>query len=178
MIKVYIANGPETGRFFALKDKIALIGRGSDNSIRIDEKSVSRIHVKVLREKDKYYIEDLKSRNGTWISGNAIDAGRRVEVQQGVPVALGNVLISLGKKCPLDQLPNQYSINIVLSKKQDPGIPLFHRAAQKAKRGPGVDVQRLHGLGENARCERDLRNSPGMRHLLSEENRQRTYSFG
>ena len=45
MIKVYIAKGPETGRFFALKDKVALIGRSSDNSIRINEKSVSRIHV-------------------------------------------------------------------------------------------------------------------------------------
>jgi pSer/pThr/pTyr-binding forkhead associated (FHA) protein len=68
---------------------------------------VSRIHVKVLRENDKYFIADLKSRNGTWVDGTAIDAGRRVEVPQGVPVALGNVLISLGKKCPLDRLPNQ-----------------------------------------------------------------------
>src|SRR5512136_2953080 len=106
MIKVYIAKGPETGRFFSLKDKVALIGRGSDNNIRIDEKSVSRMHAKVFRENDKYYIEDLKSRNGTWINGNVIDAGRMIEVQQGIPVALGNVLISLGKKCPLDQLPN------------------------------------------------------------------------
>jgi diguanylate cyclase (GGDEF)-like protein len=125
MIKVYIAKGPETGRFFALKDKVALIGRGSDNSIRIDEKSVSRVHVKVVRENAKYYIEDLKSRNGTWVNGNAIDAGRRVEVQQGIPVALGNVLISLGKKCPLDRLPNQYSINIAPPRNKIRELPSF-----------------------------------------------------
>lgn len=133
MIKVYVAKGPEAGRFFALRDKVALIGRGSDNSIRINEKSVSRSHVKVLRENDKYYIEDLKSRNGTWVNGNVIGAGNMVEVQQGVPVALGNVLISLGKKCSLDQLPNEYSINIVPPKNQIRELPPFveHRQRQR-----------------------------------------------
>jgi diguanylate cyclase (GGDEF)-like protein len=133
MIKVYIANGPETGRFFALKDKMAIIGRGPDNSIRINERSVSRMHVKVLRENDKYYIEDLRSRNGTWVNGNAIDAGRIVEVQQGVPVALGNVLISLGRKCPLDRLPSQYSINIVPPKNKIREFPSFVEQRKKQK---------------------------------------------
>ncbi len=142
MIRVYIAKGPETGRFFALRDKVALIGRGSDNNIRIDEKSVSRIHVKVLRENDKYYIEDLKSRNGTWINGSVIDAGRIVEVQQGVPVALGNVLISLGKKCPLDQLPSQYSINIVSPKNKIRELPPFVEQ-RKMQRG---DVELMYNV--------------------------------
>ena len=133
MIKVYVANGPETGRFFILKDKVALIGRGSDNSIRIDERSVSRTHVRVLREKDKYFIEDLKSRNGTWINGNAVDAGKRVEVRQGVPVALGNVLISFGKKCPLDRLPNQYSITIAPPKNKIKEFPSFVEQRKKQR---------------------------------------------
>jgi diguanylate cyclase (GGDEF)-like protein len=134
VIKVYIARGPETGRFFALSEKTALIGRGSDNTIRINEKSVSRTHVKVVRVNEKYYIEDLRSKNGTWVNGNVIDAGRRVEVQQGVPVALGNVFISLGKKCSLNQLPNQYSINIIPLKKQPPEFPPFVEQRKK-KRG-------------------------------------------
>lgn len=142
MIKVYIAKGPDSGRFVSLKDKTALIGRGSDNSIRINEKSVSRMHVKVLRENDKYYIEDLKSRNGTWINGNAIDAGRRVEVQQGVPVALGNVLISLGKKCPLDKLPNQYSISIVPQKNKIREFPSF---VEQRKR-PRGDLELMYNV--------------------------------
>ena len=142
MIKVYIAKGPETGRFFSLKDKVALIGRGSDKNIRINEASVSRVHVKVLRENDKYYIEDLKSRNGTWINGNVIDAGRMVEVQQGVPVAIGNVLISLGKKCPLDQLPNQYSISIVPPKNKIREFPSF---VEQRKRQRG-DMELMYNV--------------------------------
>jgi diguanylate cyclase (GGDEF)-like protein len=142
MIRVYIAKGPEAGRFFALRDKVALIGRGSDNSIRINEKSVSRNHVKVLRENDKYYLEDLKSRNGTWVNGSVIDAGRRVEVRQGVPVALGNVFISLGKKCALNQLPNQYSINIVPPEKQTPEFPPF---VEQRKRQRG-DVELVYNV--------------------------------
>jgi diguanylate cyclase (GGDEF)-like protein len=134
MIKVYIANGPETGRFFALAEKTALIGRGSANNIRINEKSVSRTHVKVLKENEKYYLEDLRSRNGTWVNGNVINAGTRVEVQQGVPVALGNVFISLGKKCSLNQLPDQYPIKSVSSKKRTSELPPFVEQ-RKGQRG-------------------------------------------
>ena len=133
MIKVYVANGPETGRFFTSKDKVALIGRGSESSIRIDESSVSRTHLRVLRENDRYYIEDLRSKNGTWINGNAIDAGKRVEVRQGAPVALGNVLISFGKKCPLDRLPNQYSINIVPPRNKIKEFPPFVEQRKKQR---------------------------------------------
>jgi diguanylate cyclase (GGDEF)-like protein len=91
------------------------------------------MHLKVLRENDKYYIEDLKSRNGTWVNGNAIDAGRIVEIKQGVPVALGNVLISLGKKCPLDRLPNQYSISIAPPKNNIRELPSFVDQRKKQK---------------------------------------------
>lgn len=133
MIKVYVANGPESGRFFTLRDKEALIGRGCHTNIRINEKSVSRMHVKVVRENDKYYIQDLKSRNGTWINGSAIDAGTMVEVAQGIPVSLGNVLISLGKKCPSDQLPDQYSIPIVPPKNEDQELPPFVEQRKRQK---------------------------------------------
>jgi diguanylate cyclase (GGDEF)-like protein len=110
--RVYIISGSMQGRHFALKEKSALIGRGSTNDIQINESSVSRKHAKIFKDGDKYFIEDLRSKNGTWINGNAVESGERVEVQEGIPIALGNILISLGKRCSSDCLPKQYSINL------------------------------------------------------------------
>ena len=112
MTKVYIISGSLQGRHFALKEKSALIGRGSTNDIQINESSVSRKHAKIFKDGDKYFIEDLRSKNGTWINGNAVEIGERLEVQEGIPIALGNILISLGKRCSSDCLPSQYSINL------------------------------------------------------------------
>ena len=106
MINVFIADGPEQGRSFVLSDRTADIGRGATNQVRLNAPSVSRNHAKVYRENGQYYIEDLQSRNGTWINGNAIESGVRVQVQEGIPVAFGNVLVSFGEKCAPNRLPN------------------------------------------------------------------------
>jgi len=112
MIKVFIAKGPEQGRSFVLNGDTAQIGRGLANEVCLSEVSVSRKHVKICRDNGQYYIEDLQSRNGTWINGNVIESGVRVRVQEGVPIAVGNVLVSLGKKCSTNRLPNRYRISI------------------------------------------------------------------
>ena len=112
MIKVFIATGPEQGSSFLIKGRIAQIGRGSANEVHLNEASVSRTHARIYKDKNQYSIEDLKSKNGTWINGNVIASGARVQVEEGVPIALGNVLLSLGKECPPHRLPEQYSIGI------------------------------------------------------------------
>lgn len=112
MLKVFIANGPEQGRSFLLSEEAVSVGRSSRNKIQLDEASVSRRHAKIFWDRDGYYIEDLKSRNGTWINGRVIESGKRVQVNEGVPVAIGNVVISLGSKCSPQQLPNHYSIDV------------------------------------------------------------------
>jgi diguanylate cyclase (GGDEF)-like protein len=112
MIKIFIAKGPEQGRSLALSGNPVQIGRGLANDVRLNESSVSRNHAKIFRDNNQYYIEDLRSRNGTWINGNVIESGQKVQVQEGVPIAVGNVMLSLGKKCSLNQMPNLYSIGI------------------------------------------------------------------
>ena len=112
MIEVFIEKGPEQGRSFVLNDKTAQIGRSEANQVCLKEPSVSRKHAKIFRDNNQYFIEDLRSRNGTWINGHAIESGVRVQVQEGDPIAVGNVLVSLGKKCTPDRLPDQYSISV------------------------------------------------------------------
>jgi diguanylate cyclase (GGDEF)-like protein len=160
MIKVFIAKGPELGRSFVLNGKTAQIGRGSANQVRLNEPSVSRKHAKIYRDNDQYFIEDLQSRNGTWINGEVIESGARLQVKEGVPISIGNVLVSLGKKCTPNRLPNKYSISI-----QPPGGDSLkpstfadRRAKQKKELELiyDISVELLGSLGLNEVCEKAL----------------------
>jgi diguanylate cyclase (GGDEF)-like protein len=133
MIEIFIVKGPEQGRSFVISDQTAQIGRGAGNQICLDDPSVSRKHVKIYGHNGQYFIEDLQSRNGTWINGDIIESGARVQVQEGAPIAIGNVLVSVGKKCTADQLPNEYSISIQPpgSDGQKPSTFTDRRAKQK-----------------------------------------------
>ncbi|MGD2127141.1 MAG: diguanylate cyclase [Desulfobacteraceae bacterium] len=112
MGEIYIANGSLQGRSFHLKNDTTLIGRSPDSDIPIHDPSVSRRHARIVRSGEKYFIEDLESRNGTWVNGCALRRGERFQLQRGLPIAIGNVSISLGKRDSEALVPNQCSIDL------------------------------------------------------------------
>ena len=112
MTRLYIMNGPDKGRSFDLKGDIIHIGRSPHNNIQIKDKSVSRKHLKIIRRGDKYFVEDLKSKNGTFINGNQISPGDEFEVKEGLPVAIGSIVISLGEEYPTEELAIQDSVDL------------------------------------------------------------------
>ena len=112
MIKIYIVDGPMEGHSFDLKKETTFIGRSADNDIQIKDNSISRKHVKIIMKGDRFFVEDLNSQNGTLINGNEIKSGDEFEVEEGIPVAIGNTLISLGKKYSENDMVSQYTINL------------------------------------------------------------------
>jgi diguanylate cyclase (GGDEF)-like protein len=160
MIKVFVANGPEQGRFFVINGEIAQIGRDSANQVCLNEPSVSRKHAKIYRDNEQYLIEDLQSRNGTWINGSVVESGVRVQVQEGHPIAIGNVLVSLGKECSPNRLPGQYSIPIKSpgSDGQNPSTSTDRRGKQKKELELLYDIslQLMGSLDLNELCEKAL----------------------
>ena len=109
--KVLIENGPMEKRFFVLKKETSLIGRSPASDIQIRDSFVSRKHAKIVKENDRFFIEDLGSRNGTWISGKAIARGTRVEIQEGLLIRMGDTLIRLDRG-PANALPDTYVTGI------------------------------------------------------------------
>jgi len=97
MPALYILNEPDKGRSFELTDDTTYVGRSSENDIQIQDRTVSRKHAKILRKGDKFFIADLKSRNGTFIDALPVEPGQDVEVKEGEPIAIGKSLICLGK---------------------------------------------------------------------------------
>jgi len=69
MTKLYIMSGPDKGRSFDTKAATIYIGRSPVNDIQMNDRTVSRRHLIVFREANKYFIEDLRSKNGTFFNG-------------------------------------------------------------------------------------------------------------
>jgi adenylate cyclase len=112
MPKVYIMNGPEKGRVFETKKGTILVGRSPENDVQIKDKSVSRVHARILKQGNKYFIKDIKSRNGTFIGGLRIESEKEYEIKEGMPVAIGKTFFSLGKAYPDDVLAFLDSVDL------------------------------------------------------------------
>ena len=63
-----VNNGPEAGKRYDLTAAEYILGRHPDCTIVIDVGAVSRHHCKLLSQGAGYVVEDLKSRNGTFVN--------------------------------------------------------------------------------------------------------------
>ena len=87
MQKLVIFRGQAVENETRLAGRPVRLGRDSKNDIVLDDKSVSRFHAEIRPEGDKYFIVDLKSRNGVWVNGQ--QAKGKTALALGAPVTLG-----------------------------------------------------------------------------------------
>ena len=81
---------PEGRRAYPVRPELVL-GRGDDASIAIEHRTISRRHARVRIGKD-ITVEDLGSKNGTRVRGQALRVGEPVTVAAGEPFMLGRVV--------------------------------------------------------------------------------------
>jgi hypothetical protein len=81
MAKLVVVRGENQGASIALDRGSMVLGRRSDCEIVLSHKAAARCHARIVREGDDYYLEDLNSRNGTWLNGARIHG--RVPLRQG-----------------------------------------------------------------------------------------------
>ena len=68
MALLRLIKGYSPGKTFNLSAPSYTLGRGHDCEIQLEVAAVSRRHVRIFRQGEDYYIEDLKSRNGTLLN--------------------------------------------------------------------------------------------------------------
>jgi signal transduction histidine kinase/CheY-like chemotaxis protein len=112
-VLVVVAGAP-FGTTIPVKDEPLLVGRSSKATFLIDADDVSGLHAKFTRDAaGDVWVEDLGSRNGTWVNGERI-AGR-------TPLAVGDVArlgrtvaFKLGAHDPVDdELRERQRMDIV-----------------------------------------------------------------
>lgn len=73
-----------------------VIGRDEAAHVRLDDPVVSRRHARILVSVSGALIEDLGSKNGTFIDNRPVDAGT-VPLRNGIQLAFGTVLATYGE---------------------------------------------------------------------------------
>ena len=74
---------------YALSNEINLVGRAMICDVRLQDISVSLKHAKIVCENDRYYIQDLKSTNKTYLNGKEVK--RKMRLKNGMKVRFGDV---------------------------------------------------------------------------------------
>jgi len=94
--RLTVLTGLSAGRVHSLDGKREwLLGRSHDADIRFDDTGVSRNHCRLVQQEDgRFYLEDLKSSNGTLVNGDSV---RRVPLFPGDRIQLGpSAVVQLG----------------------------------------------------------------------------------
>lgn len=95
-MRIEILVGSDEPLIFSLKSSRMTIGSSENCDIVISADGVSRKHLIIQTESDKYYIVDQGSTNGTFVNEERLVPGRKVEFTSFFPLRLGdNVLVSL-----------------------------------------------------------------------------------
>lgn len=72
MAFLMLVKGATPGTRFDLDGDRAIIGRSADCEVPLDVPAVSRRHAAILQERGRYFVEDLNSRNGTFLNDSRI----------------------------------------------------------------------------------------------------------
>jgi len=91
MIQSYLIaeEGLTKGMVFPLESRLT-IGRGEENDIRLTHSAVSRQHTLVYLEDGQPYVQDMESRNGTYLNGERVD---KAALSSGDIVWVGDVAL-------------------------------------------------------------------------------------
>lgn len=76
----------QASRMIDLVTECFAIGRKTDNDLMIDDQSISSHHARIIKVQSVYFIEDLKSTNGTSVNEKRID---RHQLRDGDIISIG-----------------------------------------------------------------------------------------
>ncbi|MCH7726121.1 MAG: SpoIIE family protein phosphatase [Planctomycetes bacterium] len=93
-----IVQGINTGQCFDLHRQECLIGREAACQIVLRTRTVSRQHARIVRETDGFYVEDMRSVNGTGLNGQRIEG--RTRLQDGDHVQIYDTVLKFYEEEP------------------------------------------------------------------------------
>ncbi len=98
-----VIGGDLNGSLFDLiEGNEVVVGRSSDNQIPLEIEGISRKHCKFYSQKGKFFIEDLGSKNGTYVNNNKIIIP--YELHKGDIVKIGTIVFKFIPKGDAERL--------------------------------------------------------------------------
>jgi hypothetical protein len=85
---IVIHEGERAGQRWTIQNDTLLVGRGTECDLVLPERQVSRQHIKIKLVEEQYYVEDLDSKNGTWVNGTQLKGERLLKDGDEIQIAL------------------------------------------------------------------------------------------
>jgi len=118
-----IITGGASGQQFKVTKGNAVIGRAPSVELRIEDDGMSRTHARIRAETNRAWVEDLGSRNGTFLNGTRITAP--MELHDGDKIQVGrSTVIRFGFQ---DDLDESFHENLMSSALRDGLTKLFNK---------------------------------------------------
>jgi diguanylate cyclase (GGDEF)-like protein len=119
-----IVSGPNMGAIVRLDtvDRL-VIGRGETATFRIEDPGLSRNHAAIVQTRQGFWLEDLKSKNGTFIETEEVEGQRKL--QDGDRIQIGqSTLLRFSLQDPLEQ---EAAMQVYEWTMRDPLTGLYNR---------------------------------------------------
>jgi serine phosphatase RsbU (regulator of sigma subunit)/pSer/pThr/pTyr-binding forkhead associated (FHA) protein len=98
-----ILKGPNQGETIALEQEVSVLGRDPECTIVIPVGAVSRKHAQILRVEGRFFVEDLESRNHTYINNQMVEG--RTPLRHDDKIRICDFLASFQDPQALPPLP-------------------------------------------------------------------------
>lgn len=98
-----VKEGPELGRRWQLQAEVTLLGRAKDADITIDDRRISSRHAQVVHRDGQHILQDLGSKNGTYLNGERLQGQRALADGDEICLAMVVVItyVAAGRTMPL-----------------------------------------------------------------------------
>ncbi|SDS68516.1 FHA domain-containing protein [Corynebacterium timonense] len=92
--QIVVAEGPLRGSHMSIASvEDITLGRADTNDFVLGDDYASSRHARLFRRGSEWFVEDLDSRNGTFVQGTRIDQPERVSV--GTDIKMGRTIVRL-----------------------------------------------------------------------------------
>lgn len=118
-----VITGRATGSQFKVMKGTAMIGRAPNAEVRVVDDGISRTHARIRAETGRAWVEDMGSRNGTFVNGQRITAPTELRDGDKIQVGRGTV-IRFGFQ---DELDESFHENLLSSALRDGLTKLFNK---------------------------------------------------
>ena len=91
--QLIVVEGPLAGTTMHLADSPILLGRAQEATLVLEDDYASGRHARLFPQGSRWFIEDLGSTNGTYLSDHQLTRAQPVDL--GVPIRIGKTVIEL-----------------------------------------------------------------------------------
>lgn len=88
-----VTEGPLSGKVIDLQGAPLMLGRAQEADLVLEDDYVSGRHARLFPQGSRWFLEDLGSTNGTYVSGSQLS--RTVAVEPGTPIRIGKTVLVL-----------------------------------------------------------------------------------